>query len=82
MDEFSLPRIATPQENLTQSMPNVRHNSTKKDVQTKTFMKDEAKLIKTYDMRLPKAEVDPNEPVYIYAGQKNNWYEKQMREMR
>lgn len=45
-------------------------------------MKDDAKMIKTYDMRLRKAEIPPNQPVYIYAGQKNNWYEKQMREMR
>lgn len=45
-------------------------------------MKDDAKMTKTYDMRLRKAEIPPNEPVYIYAGQKNNWYERQMREMR
>ena len=31
---------------------------------------------------MKKADVDPNEPVYIYSGQKNNWYEKQMRDMR
>lgn len=73
MDEFSLPKIATPHQDFTQSMPNVS-TGTKKMINTKTFMKDEAKLIKSYDMRLKKAEVDPNEPVYIYAGQKNNWY--------
>lgn len=39
-------------------------------------------MIKTYDMKLQKADIAPNEQVYIYAGQKNNWYEKQMREMR
>ena len=48
-------------------------------VETKTFMKDEAKFTKTYDMRLRKTDIPLNEPVYIYAGQKNNWYEKQMR---
>lgn len=62
-------------------MPNV-NTFTKKLVETKTFMKDDAKMIKTYDMRLRKAEIPANEPVYIYGGQKNNWYEKQMREIR
>ena len=57
-------------------------NATRKNINTKTFMKDEGKMIKTYDMRLKKAEIDPNQPVYIYAGQRNNWYQKQMREMR
>ena len=33
-------------------------------------------------MKLQKADVDPNEPVYIYSGQKNNWYERKMKEMR
>lgn len=42
-------------------------------------MKDDAKMLKTYDMKLPKANVQNSEPVYIYGGQKNNWYEKQMR---
>lgn len=54
-------------------MPNV-NTFVKKSIQTKTFMKDDAKMIRTYDMKLPKAEVPPNEPVYIYAGQENNWY--------
>lgn len=33
-------------------------------------------------MRGKKADIPANEPVYIYAGQKLNFYEKQMREMR
>lgn len=81
-DEFILPKITTPQQELSQSMPNPTSTFAKRLIQTKTFNKDDAKLIKTFDMRLKKAEVPANEPVYIYAGQKNNWYEKQMREMR
>ena len=83
MDDFALPKISTPHQEATQSMPDVSGaNLTKKFVQTKTFMKDDAKLLKTYDMRLKKTDVDPHEPVYIYGGQKNNWYEKQMRDIR
>ena len=52
---------------------------TKKNVLTKTFKKDETKLLQTYKLHLKKSEIPDNEPVYIYAGQKNNWYEKQMR---
>lgn len=55
-DQFILPKIsnATATEQMTQSMPNVTGH-TKKFVETKTFMKDEAKFTKTYDMRLKKA---------------------------
>ena len=64
---------ASATDQMAQSMPNGM-GYTKKMVETKTFMKDDAKLTKTYDMRLRKTEIQPNEPVYIYAGQKNNWY--------
>jgi hypothetical protein len=33
-------------------------------------------------MRSKQADIPADEPIYIYASQKNNWYEKQMREMR
>lgn len=39
---------------MSQSLPNVK-TFTKKNIQTKTFMKDDAKMLKTYDMRLVKA---------------------------
>ena len=60
-DEFSLPKIsnATAIDQMAQSMPNVT-GYTKKMVETKTFMKDDAKLTKTYDMRLRKTEIQPN----------------------
>ena len=55
--EFSLPKInqGTSSE-MAQSAPNV-NTFTKKHVATKTFNKDDAKLMKTYDMKLKKAEV-------------------------
>ena len=40
------------------------------------------KSMKTYDMRLKKQTVSENEPVFIYGGQKNNWYQKQKRDLR
>ena len=55
---------------------------TKKLVQTKTFGRDKQKSIETFNKKLQKADVPPQEPVYMYAGQKNNWYEKQMSQMR
>lgn len=33
-------------------------------------------------MKLKRADIPANQPVYIYSSQKNNWYDKQMREMR
>lgn len=55
MDEFTLPKIANSNasDQMAQSMPNVT-SLNKKMIGTKTFMKDDAKFIKTYDMRLKK----------------------------
>lgn len=50
----------------------------KRLVMTKTFTKDEGKLIQTYQMRGKVADIPSDEPVYIYAGQKNNWYEQRL----
>lgn len=50
----------------------------KKQVHTKTFIRDKQSS-DTYDLRLVQTKIDPNEPVYIYASQKLNWYEKQNR---
>ena len=49
---------------------------------TKTFTKDHFRKPETYTMRGDHAEIPPNEPVYIYGGQKLNYYEKQMAEFR
>ena len=46
---------------------------------TKTFTKDAAKHIPPYQMRGKSIDNTTNEPVYIYGGQKNNFYEKKMR---
>jgi len=55
-------------------------NETKKrTVMSKTFTKDADKLMDTYQMRGKATNIPQNEQVYIYAGQKNNFYEKQMR---
>lgn len=36
----------------------------------------------SYNLHLKYADVPPGEEVYMYAGQANNWYEKQMRNLR
>lgn len=85
MDQFSLPKI-----NQNASLSNMNNTApveftqnastmNKKFVQTKVFNKDDGKIKKNYDMKLKKSQIDQNQPVYIYAGQKNNWYEKQMK---
>ena len=51
-------------------------------VKTKKFNLDEMKDVKTYNMRLKKTGMSQDEPVFIYGGQKNNWYENQMRDLR
>lgn len=33
-------------------------------------------------MRGKQATLPPGEPVYVYAGQKNNFYEQQLRQLR
>lgn len=63
---------------MSQSLPNA-NTFTRKSVPSKTFMKDDSKLIQTYNMKLKASDIPQNQPVFIYAGQKNNWYEKQMR---
>ena len=61
-------------------MSNTELNEHKKrTVLTKTFKGDESKLIQTYNMRSKVADIAADEPVYIYASQRNNFYEKQMR---
>jgi hypothetical protein len=45
---------------------------------TKTFTQDQGKLVKTYQMRGKSANISQEEPIYIYGGQKNNFYEKQL----
>ena len=47
-------------------------------VMTKTFTKDQFGDTEAYKMRGNKAEIGSGEQVYIYAGQKLNFYEKQM----
>ncbi len=46
---------------------------------TKTFTKDHFGDTETYKMRGQRAEIAQNEPVYIYGGQKLNYYDKQMK---
>jgi hypothetical protein len=48
---------------------------------TKTFTKDAGKSVAAYQMRGRPAEIG-DEPVYIYAGQSNNFYERKLRELR
>lgn len=59
-NDFTLPKISnqTVDNKLSQSLPNA-NTFTKKAVETKTFMKD-TKMIKTYDMKLQKADIGPN----------------------
>ena len=80
-EEFSLPKI---NQNIQEdtNFEGGEKTFTKKNVATKIFNKDDMKLLKTYDMRLKKNEIPDSEPVFIYGGQKNNYYEKQMRELR
>lgn len=49
---------------------------------TKTFTKDNGKMSESYQMRGKNAQIGPNEAVYVYGGQTNNFYEKQLREWR
>jgi hypothetical protein len=46
---------------------------------TKTFTKDAGKMIATYQMRGKPVDIPQNESVFVYAGQKNNFYDKQLR---
>jgi hypothetical protein len=48
----------------------------------KTFTKDNFKHPEAYAMRGKRAELPPGEQVYIYAGQRLNFYDKQMAELR
>ena len=51
-------------------------------VKTKKFNEDEMKNVELYKKRLRKTGVNESEQVFIYSGQKNNWYEKQMKDLR
>jgi hypothetical protein len=76
-DDFFLPKI-TPDKTI--SSPDINLNATaKRTVMTKTFTKDKEKNFAPYQMRGKSTEVPNNEPVYIYGGQKNNYYEQKMR---
>ena len=78
-DDFFLPKIPAPEN--TTSQP-VFGETFKRTVMTKTFTKDNQKQLATYTMRGKSAEIPQSEPVYMYGGQKNNFYEKQKRELR
>jgi hypothetical protein len=49
---------------------------------TKTFTKDAGKMIASYQMRGKPADIPEGELAYTYAGQKNNFYDKQLRDLR
>jgi hypothetical protein len=46
---------------------------------TKTFTKDTGKMIAIYQMRGKQVDIPENESVFVYAGQKNNYYDKQLK---
>ena len=82
-EDFSLPKINMANTgDFAQTMPNEGSTKYKKNIITKIFTKDEMKNFKTYDMRLKKQTTSENEPAFIYGGQKNNFYEKQKRDLR
>ena len=80
-DDFFLPKIAQP-DPMTVSQPTIMGETTKRVVMTKTFTKDQQKVLSNFQMRGKSADVPPNEPVFIYGGQRNNFYEKQKRQLR
>lgn len=53
--------------------------TTKRPEMTKTFTKDAGKNQATYQMRGKSSDLGLNDRVYVYAGQKNNFYDQQMR---
>jgi hypothetical protein len=63
MDQFSLPKISQNEpvgSGLSESMPNMGQTATKRYITTKTFMKDESKNVKSYDMQLKKSDFPNN----------------------
>ena len=80
-DEFFLPKIS--QNTETQAFPQNGMSDTaqRRNVMTKTFTKDAGKTVTQYQMRGRPSDVG-DEPVYIYAGQNNNFYEKKLRQLR
>lgn len=72
-DEFFLPKINQQPENTITSVPAFAETE-KRTVMTKTFTKDQGKLAATYQMRGKSAEIPGGQQVYIYGGQRNNFY--------
>ena len=74
-DSFFQPKAVQIQENTNYSPETTKRRM----VMTKTFTKDHFNKPESYSMKGRKVEVPSDEPVYIYGGQKLNYYEKQMR---